>query len=296
MPPTTRKRARANPDMSDKENQITTPPKKIAKRSNASRDATDKQDVINPSDEVEEEDVAKPKKKKSTQANSAAREDDKRAKEGKKAYTAMVKTVTKEFTELLKKQKVIANLGRCLITADTYSAYMEKHLPEVDKIMELSPTHAFLTVLFLADHAYGDLESCGKSCGVRDSDGPFQKMDERLLQAIELRLKTDPPQFNVEGDPGKDDLGLDKELEAYRRSLGRYPKNKQERTNVQKWRRHDLRDRNNKMKDRRELAKDWVSNALEDILETHASIDGYGIGDHFFTNSIKRLQEIKAAA
>jgi len=290
--------------VSDKENQASPPKRKIAKRSNGSfsagspqeplSDATNEKHVTTSTKALKKSNVASSGKKKSTQADSAdAKADAKRATEGKKAYTALVKAVTKQFTAMLKKQKVPPRGGRCPITADDYADAMAGHLPEVDKILELSPKHAFLAILYLADHAYGDIESCAKSAGYGDTEPAFQEMDALLYKTINARLVVDPPRFDVEGDPGKKKLRYGGELAAYRRLLGRYPRNKREFLEVKKLRRADLRDRNEKMRERREVALDWISNSLEDIAETKKAINPYGIGLEFFKKSIKEMEEYR---
>jgi hypothetical protein len=284
MPVSTRKRARDVDLLEDQENRLEQSKPKPAKLAKSS-DGTPLQ--------------ATQTKKKSTATKSAkpANEASKSTKAAEKQYKAALKSVDKKYKEFLKRYKPNPTVFSG-VTADDFAKAMARFLPEVETLLATSPKHAFNLLMYLGDHAYGDLEACIKSSGWGDTKEPFKEMDNLMLKVIEKRIEAD----DIDGvdaiASAADDQDGDSsegELAAFVSLLGGKRPNKSERNQIDKWRRVDFQNRVEKAQLRRETVTDWVSNALRDLIKTKEEIDDYGIGDHYFQQSIAKLHEIKSA-
>jgi hypothetical protein len=58
----------------------------------------------------------------------------------------------------------------------------------------------------------------------------------------------------------------------------------------QKW----MKERSDKARERREIVKDWGSNALVELIEERDHVDQFGM-EGYFTKSIARLQELNSS-
>ncbi|KAI1103916.1 hypothetical protein F4804DRAFT_213079 [Jackrogersella minutella] len=238
------------------------------------------------------DDVQSRSAKKSTARKPAAKKDP----TPNKQYKDALKKVDKLFNGLVKRYK--PNPTSFPVTADDFAAAMACIIPEVKKLRETSPAAAFNLLLDMGEHSYGDLDGSVKASGYGDTEEPFKKMDDLLLELItarrgadgEVLTKTTDEAYKVE--PPHSDIQYSEEREV-RRSLGKKRPNKQEWGQLDRARLSDLRNLFNLRRDRREAADDWVGNALNDIIETGGRIDQYGIGTHYFHKSIGALAEIK---
>lgn len=213
------------------------------------------------------------------------------AKRPEHMYTDMIKDIDKTFSALLKRQTwdATAHSG---ITADTFAHRMCTFSSSVETLSQISPKHAFLLMLYLADHTYGDIDCGLKSSGFGETEGPFKVMDRCLLRIINKRVESDPIVVNAQNDPGLEALEFRKEADEYMALVDKQLRNKRERLHLQQCRRRDMKIRNHRMKERREVAKNWVANALVDLVDTRDYISRWGI-KHYFTESIRRLEDIK---
>ncbi|KAI8625031.1 hypothetical protein F5Y19DRAFT_490064 [Xylariaceae sp. FL1651] len=218
-------------------------------------------------------------------------------------YIDALKTVDKTFNQLVKKYQPNPN-GLRGITADDFAVAMARLKPLVEKLQEDSPSLAFDLLMDLGEHAYGELDACVKSAGFGDTDDPFKSMDKLLVEVITARREEQSTsedagnasksagiaqEYKIE--PSKADFGG--EERALRDQLGSKHPNKRERTLLGRARLADLKAMFDARRKRRETAEDWAGNTLNDLTETRARIDGYGIGEHFFRVSADLLASIK---
>ena len=88
-------------------------------------------------------------------------------------------------------------------------------------------------------------------------------------------------------------MQLESNFEDYARRLGRDPEIKREYVGFWKMKKLDVTEKIEAMHERREAAKDWVGNALEDLEETKEYIEKWGVEANFFVKRTARLKEIK---
>ena len=184
------------------------------------------------------------------------------------------------------------------VTADDFSKAMAKFLPNVETLLADSPKHAFNLLMDLGYHAYGDLDYCVRSSGYGDTEEPYKEMDEMMLKVIEKRVEA----RSGEGKEDEEEVAATEandssegELAAYMNELGGKRPNKSERNKIDKWRRVDFKAKVERARLRRETAKDWELNALRDLVKTREYIGKYGIGEHYFRQSIARLEGFKSS-
>ncbi|KAI1292693.1 hypothetical protein F5Y03DRAFT_375377 [Xylaria venustula] len=227
----------------------------------------------------------------------------------KQLYETTIKAVDKTFNQLVKKYEPNPN-GCYGITADNFAAAMAKYISDVKKLQEYGYlTLAFNLLLELGEHAYGDLEACVKACGFGDTDEPYQEMDRLLADIIDKRQHeeepaTDPTQDTRRAEeetekaeyeirPFKDDLGTEVTwLHENVVNKERGP-NKQQRGQLNRARLADLHHLFDVRRKRHATTVDWAGDALNELVETRARIHEYGIGDHYFKESIGLLASIK---
>ncbi|KAI0833966.1 hypothetical protein F5Y06DRAFT_182069 [Hypoxylon sp. FL0890] len=216
-----------------------------------------------------------------------------------KLYKATLKDVDKTFDALLKGYKANPKPGYG-VTSDDFAKAMASFIPTAKALKEDSPTDAFNLLLDLGEHAYGDLGGSIKASGWGDTDEPFKEMDDLLVDLVnELReaenahakeaTEKHAGKFKIEL-PYSDLYGEERTL---RQALGKKSPNKQQRGQLDRARRADLKKLLDTRRERREATEDWMGNALNDLVETAGRIDQYGIGDHFFRKSIDLLTSIK---
>ncbi|RFU31825.1 hypothetical protein B7463_g4521, partial [Scytalidium lignicola] len=211
-------------------------------------------------------------------------------------YKEAIKSVDKKFNELLRLQEPNPTEFHG-VTSDTISSVMaSSFLPITKKILDSSPPAAFNLLMYIGEHSYGDVETCFKSSGFGGTQEPFREMDDVMVEIINRRHgaigddgipQAAQEEFNVEAS---EDEG---ELLYFLKMLGEKRPNKSEYSKIKKFRRADLKNRFKRRGVRREKAEDWVSVALRDLVETRDRIEQYGIGRHFFPQSIARLAELK---
>lgn len=233
----------------------------------------------------------KPKSKPSSKPNAS--------KAATKPYNDALKAIDKRFKTLLKRYKPNPTIWSG-VTSDDFAAAMAKFLPTVDKILDSgaaeAPKLAFNLLMVMGEHSYGDLEACCKSSGWGETDEPFQEIDAKMVEVIGRRLEREgsglgnAEEVEVEAEP-------ESELKAIMSLVeGKSRPNKQERGWIEKARRNDLLAGFEWRQQRRQEARDWVGIALEELRETRKEIDRYGIGVHFFTKSIERLEGAKGGS
>jgi hypothetical protein len=169
-------------------------------------------------------------------------------------------------------------------TADNFAETMAKFLPQVKKLQETSVSNAFNLLMYLGDHAYGDLGFTFKASGFGETDKPFKEMDQCMVELIKLMVEEYPRAVSGEEfelKPSDGDFG--DEEKAARECIGDKQRwNKQERGWVERGRKADLKAMFVARQARRETTEDWAGNALNDLVETRKRIERYGIGQHFF--------------
>ncbi|KAI3325414.1 hypothetical protein HD806DRAFT_447584 [Xylariaceae sp. AK1471] len=233
----------------------------------------------------------------------------KKKEPAKQLYEATIKAVDKIFNQLVRQYKPNPN-GWYGITADNFAAAMAQQISGVKKLQEHgSSSLAFNLVLDLGEHAYGDLEACVKAGGFGDTDKPYQEMDRLLAEIIATRRceeetatgsasdtttaeeESEKAEYQIE--PSRDDLGTEEERLRENVIDKKRGPNKQQRGELKRARLADLRKLFEVRRQRRATTGDWAGNALNELVETRARIDQYGIGDDFFKESIGLLASIK---
>jgi hypothetical protein len=179
------------------------------------------------------------------------------------------------------------------VTSDTYAETMVKFVKDVRKLMEMGQEGvklAFNLVLYIGPHMHGDLEAGGKMCGFGESEEPFAKMDELMLDVIALRTDVDCgedaalPEVKHRWTLNDADVGVFK--------TGR--PNKQQRGQIERQKARWTKDRNAALKQRREKAVvDWISNGIFELKDEQGYIDPYGLSG-YFSKSIAKLEVMKA--
>ncbi|KAM7201010.1 putative glycoside hydrolase family 43 protein [Naviculisporaceae sp. PSN 640] len=230
-----------------------------------------------------------------------------KAKNADKTYRDTLKTIDKAWNDLQKKYKPNPTVWSG-VTADDFAKQMEaKFLPTVKALSDSGDTMlAFMLLHDIGEHSYGNLEFCFKASGWGDTDEPFKRMDACMVELIarlrdEMPNKEDPAEsakFIIE--PSKD-MGTEWD-ELYSEMDTKRPPNKQKRGWLAKARVDDLKVLFQRRRERRDTileelgngeAGDWAGSALNALVETRKRIDGYGIGEWFFAESIKALAAIK---
>ncbi|KAH8691065.1 hypothetical protein GQ44DRAFT_720082 [Phaeosphaeriaceae sp. PMI808] len=174
---------------------------------------------------------------------------------------------------------------------------MAKFLPGVSKLNEMGAEGAVCALnlmLHLAHNSYGDINASFKMCGYGGHEKPYWDMDELMLKVVEkcaaiansnpdtqrpLELVEVPHRWRDEDA----DVGVFK--------TGR--PNKQQRGWIAKQHEKWEKERNNLARVRRETTKDWVNNAIAELVDSRDYIKDYG-HEGFFPKSIARLEELKS--
>lgn len=187
------------------------------------------------------------------------------------------------------------NPGMFGVTSDTYAKAMARFLPDVVKLLVDSPEHAFNLLMYIGEKAHADLDYGPKMCGFGDTDEPYKKMDQVMVQVIDKRLEVDGGDAAESMEQGHDE-GNDSEdeLKSYMEELGGKHPNKSERNRINKLRQKQEAGKIQRAKLRRETTKAWVPNALRDLVVMRDYLDQYGIGKHYFHQSIAKLEEFKS--
>ncbi|KAI1775663.1 hypothetical protein F4818DRAFT_414563 [Hypoxylon cercidicola] len=217
-----------------------------------------------------------------------------------KLYKDTLKKVDKVFNALVKKYS--ANPTEWSgVTADTFATSMEAaFLPIVKSLSATSPVIAFNLLMDIGEHAYGDLDASAKASGFGETEEPYKRMDDQMVEIINARREadgTDADGTNVSAakpyavEPSYSDLGGDES--ALRSLWGKKHPNIQQRKQLDRARLADLKAMFNARRERRDAAQDWAGNALNDLVETGGRIGEYGIDTHFFQKSVGLLALIK---
>lgn len=204
----------------------------------------------------------------------------------------LMKQIDSDYSKLLKRY-VYNPKGWNGVTADDFSSEMATYIPAIAKLSDTRPKDAFNLLMYASEHCYGDLEFCFKSSGFGEPEEPFKEMDGKMVKIIEKRV----------AEEGKGEMGVvedvyvsdgEGELSAFREELGgKKNLNKSERGKQIKYRRMDFKNSVAKRHDLREGAKDWIGNALADLVRTRDFIEQYGIGEFYFADSIAKLEGLK---
>ncbi|OCK90817.1 uncharacterized protein K441DRAFT_665556 [Cenococcum geophilum 1.58] len=235
-------------------------------------------------------------KKKTASSNKAAKPTKKAAdttKNSQKQYKAAVTSIDKVSKELARRMK--PNPGMFGVTSDTYAKAMARFLPDVEKLLVDSPEHAFNLLMYIGEKAHADLDYGPKMCGFGDTDEPYKKMDQVMVRVIDKRVEADGGDVAESMEQGHDE-GNDSEdeLKSYMEELGGKRPNKSERNRINKLRQKQEAGKIQRAKLRRETTKAWVPNALRDLVVMRDYLDQYGIGKHYFHQSIAKLEEFKS--
>ncbi|KAE9991278.1 hypothetical protein EG327_000223 [Venturia inaequalis] len=211
-----------------------------------------------------------------------------------KSTTTTKKTgsIDSDYARLLKDYVYNPN-GWNGVTADNFSSEMAVYTPAITKLGETRSKDAFNLLMYASEHCYGDLEFCFKSSGFGETEEPFKEMDEAMVKIIEKRVV----------EEGKGEMGVvgdvyvadgNGELAAFMEELGGKERlNKSERGKQLKYRRLDFKNGVAKRRELREVARDWIGNALADLVRTRDFIEQYGIGEFYFAHSIAKLEGMK---
>ncbi|RDI79599.1 hypothetical protein Vi05172_g10402 [Venturia inaequalis] len=211
-----------------------------------------------------------------------------------KGMKLLIKQIDSDYARLLKDYVYNPN-GWNGVTADNFSSEMAVYTPAITKLGETRSKDAFNLLMYASEHCYGDLEFCFKSSGFGETEEPFKEMDEAMVKIIEKRVD----------EEGKGETGVvgdlyvadgNGELAAFMEELGGKERlNKSERGKQLKYRRLDFKNGVAKRRELREVARDWIGNALADLVRTRDFIEQYGIGEFYFAHSIAKLEGMKVA-
>lgn len=178
---------------------------------------------------------------------------------------------------------------------------MLQFLPDVESLEAMSPPalkHAFDLLVYLGEHGHADLDFSVKMCGWGGAADAYEKLDAAMVRVIDARVQAEgtapAPSPEGEGEEGeKEEDTSDHELGAFMQLLGEKQPNKNERTRINKLRKEQFKRKVETKRLRREKARDWVANALPDLVAKRDYLEKYGIGEKYFTQSIAKLQKLK---
>ncbi|OCL05072.1 hypothetical protein AOQ84DRAFT_414501 [Glonium stellatum] len=254
-----------------------------------------------PSDSDDTDPPAKPTKKKTATSNRATKSTKSTkkpagtTKNSEKLYKASITAIDKKSKELARRMK--PNQGMYGVTSDHYAIAMAKFLPDVEKLLVDSPKHAFNLLMYIGEQAHADLDFGPKMCGFGDTEEPYKKMDQVMVRVIDKRVEADGKVEATSMEQGIDEGNdSENELKAYMKELGGKRPNKSERNWIDKLRQKEAALKIQTAKLRRETAEAWAPIALRDMVVMRDYLDEYGIGDHYFHDSIAKLEAFKSPA
>jgi hypothetical protein len=236
------------------------------------------------------------KKKKPTK--KAAGPKKQKAKTAQQTYTSTIDKIDKKVRELDRKCKAQGPNGR-MYNSDNYAKAMANFLPEVTELSDMDDGGvklAFNLMLYLGEHVHGDFYMCVKMAGYGGSERPYKELDEVMLGLIERR-KDEATENGVHKAPEATSLptvphrwtAADADVGVFK--TGR--PNKQQRNQMVRQREEWTKERSKKARERREVTKDWVGNALLELTDQRDFLADYGLDDYFI-KSIARLEELKS--
>ena len=211
-------------------------------------------------------------------------------------YKKAIAEVDKKVRSLdAKVQKQGPNSGA--VTSPTYAAAMAKFLPGVSKLNEMGAEGAVCALnllLHLAHNAYGDINASFKMSGYGGHKKPYWDMDELMLKVVEKRAAIANSNSDMQQPLELVEVPhrwSDKDADVGVFKTGR--PNKQQRGWIAKQREKWEKERNNLARERRETTKDWIDNAIAELVDSRDYIKDYG-HEGFFRKSIARLEELKS--
>jgi hypothetical protein len=241
----------------------------------------------------------RPRKKAGGEKKSAKKMADPKkqgAKAARQTYTSILGKVDKKVGELDRKCKAQGPNGK-KFNSDDYAKAVAEFLPEVIDLsnMDGGVKFAFNLVLYLGEHAHGDFYMCIKMCGYGGSKKPYNALDEVMLGLIERRkdeaTEDDVQAVEATSLPLVPHRWTEADADVGEFKTGR--PNKQQRNQIVRQRQEWMKERSKKARERRETTKDWVCNALVELIDEKNYLDGFGL-DGYFVKSIARLEELKS--
>lgn len=166
---------------------------------------------------------------------------------------------------------------------------------------ENSIKYAFVLTLHIAEHAHADMESGCKACGF--GEDPYKSIDATFYNVIHARLQhlSLTASYNVPADETTGTVAFEgvpltkseREPESFyefQNLVGKWP-NKQERGQIERRRRAAFLDRAEARKERREKEEGgWIVNAVSDVEAKRKFLEGYGLQEWYFKESLGRLK------
>ena len=238
------------------------------------------------------------KKKKPTEKTAGPKKQ--KAKTAQQTYASIIDKIDKKVRELDRKCKAQGPNGR-MYNSDNYAKAMANFLPEVTELSNMDDGGvklAFNLMLYLGEHVHGDFYMCVKMGGYGGSERPYKELDEVMLGLLERR-KDEATENGVHKAPEATSLPTvphrwteaDADVGVFK--TGR--PNKQQRNQIVRQREEWTKERSKKARERREITKDWVGNALLELTDQRDFLADYGL-DGYFIKSIARLKELKSDA
>ena len=273
--------------MAIKSDGLVTPRARVSKRKrvidyNEAANDSEKENVV-------EEDVAPPKKKKSKAASKPGPKPKNNTKEATKLYNNTIKAIDREVK---KYDAILQKLtGRCdSFTTDDYAESVVKHFSAFRELVKLDRVMAFNLLLSMADASHTDLDSTIKASGFGESEGAFAHLDGALVVLIEGRDKPTEAQHATELPPVPHRWTYeDAAVGVFKTG---YP-NKQQRNEMHKQKLDWERDRTERRRQRRVDEEDWVKVALSDLVEERDYLKEYGV-ERYLPTSIASLEYLVA--
>jgi hypothetical protein len=217
-------------------------------------------------------------------------------KTARQTYTSILGKVDKKVGELDRKCKAQGPNGRGY-NSDNYAKAVAEFLPEVIDLsnMDGGVKFAFNLALYLGEHAHGDFYISIKMSGYGGSEEPYKALDEVMLGLIERRkdeaTENDVQAVEATSLPLVPHRWTEADADVGVFKTGR--PNKQQRNQIVRQRQEWTKERSKKARERREITKDWVCNALVELTDERDYLDDFGL-EGYFTKSIARLEELKS--
>lgn len=155
---------------------------------------------------------------------------------------------------------------------------------------------AFNLMFYLGDHAHGDFYVSVKMCGYGRSEKPYKALDASMLQLIERR-RGEAIENDVQTVESASLSPVPHRWTEADANVGVFKTgwpNKQQRNQITRHRQEWMKERSEKAKEKRETVKDWVLNALAELIEERDYLGAFRL-DGYFIESIASLQELKGS-
>jgi len=182
-----------------------------------------------------------------------------------------------------------------LITTEEYASVMAALCPEFSVVIaegsEQAVKYAFNLLLYIGEHSHADTDYAHpRMSGFGGHETPYQKMDELLVAIISRRSQGYKQMKGAEiGLPVTSHRWSEADADVGPFKTG--PPNKQQWKAMHAQRKQWTKNRSAILRERREKAEDWASNALQELISEREHLAAFGLKG-YFTQSIAKLREL----